>query len=594
MKIRIIIAIFAVVWISLLVRVYYLSIKSNNYYEELSSKNTLKKELIAPVRGEILDRKQRPIAINKMGFKIQIQPHLSRKSKLPLLEDELQNIVVQLPFLEYDKLLKRYIDGDSSYNHDPIDIVDFVSFEEMIPVYSRLVLRENVNIVHAPRRYYPNGKIAAHVIGYVGRVNQKELENDPLLQLTGSVGKSGIEKYYNDVLEGIAGERVIQVSAYNEQISEISYTPPKENRNVLLSIDMELQRFIAEMFEKQVGSVVVMDTEGAIYAAGSYPEYNLNTFVTGITQDKWQALIDDIDTPFTNKIINGLYPPGSIIKTGLGLGYATHGLSEWWSVDCNGTFMLGKRKFRCWKHSGHGKTNLNKAIRESCDDYFYKGSLKLGIEVMSDILKRYGLGKKTGVDLPNEFIGTVPSREWKRERHNQPWYRGETLNTSIGQGNFLTTPLQIAQFTALMATGKLPVPHIADTIAGERYEHNASDVLNDEEKKKLPYVQRAMYEVCNHPKGTARNYMRTNIKVAGKTGTAQVVGISQETKKRLKEHEMEYYKRSHAWLTTYAPYDNPQFIVTVLVEHGGHGGAAAGEIVSKIYNKLVSLGYMKP
>ncbi len=254
---------------------------------------------------------------------------------------------------------------------------------------------------------------------------------------------------------------------------------------------------------------------------------------------------------------------------------------------------LGKRNFRCWKHEGHEETNLIKAIRESCDDYFYKGSLKLGIEKMSDELKDFGLGKKTGVDLPNEFIGTVPSRTWKRQRYNQPWYRGETLNTSIGQGDFLTTPMQIAQFTALMATGKLPVPKIAKLIGDEPIVYESHDVLTSEQKRKLPLVQRAMREVCSHQKGTATHFLRSKVKIAGKTGTAQVVGISQETIKRLKEHDMEYFRRSHAWLTTYGPYKNPQYVVTVLVEHGGHGGAAAGGMVSGIYNKLLEYGYIK-
>lgn len=254
---------------------------------------------------------------------------------------------------------------------------------------------------------------------------------------------------------------------------------------------------------------------------------------------------------------------------------------------------LGKRNFRCWKHSGHGITNINKAIRESCDDYFYKGSLKVGIETMSDGLSRYGLGQKTGIDIPNEFIGTVPSRIWKRKRYNQPWYIGETLNTSIGQGSFLVTPLQIAQFTALIASGKLPKPQIAYKRGDKLIKLESKDVLTANEKKLLPQIQHAMKEVCNHPKGTATNHVNSRIKIAGKTGTAQVIGISQETKKRLKEHELAYYQRSHAWFTTYGPIKNPQYIVTVLVEHGGHGGQAAGGIVSRIYDKLLEYGYIK-
>ncbi|MDQ1264356.1 MAG: penicillin-binding protein 2, partial [Campylobacterota bacterium] len=284
---------------------------------------------------------------------------------------------------------------------------------------------------------------------------------------------------------------------------------------------------------------------------------------------------------------------GSTIKTGLGLIYTTSPeVGANFNVNCTASMPLGNRIFRCWKKDGHGYTEIDKAIRESCDDFFYKGSLRLGIKKMSDGLIRYGLGRKTGVDLPNEFIGTVPSREWKKEKHNQPWYIGETVNTSIGQGDFLATPMQIAQFTALMATGKLPKPHFAKSIGDTPIKAEFEDVLDENEKKKLPIIQKAMYEVCNHPNGTASRYVSSKVKIAGKTGTAQVVGILQNIKERELEHEMDYYTRSHAWFTTYGPYEKPQYIVSALVEHGGHGGFATGEIVSKIYDKLLELGYI--
>jgi len=336
-----------------------------------------------------------------------------------------------------------------------------------------------------------------------------------------------------------------------------------------------------------------MGVDGKILSASSYPEYNLNTFVSGITHEMWNKLSTSLEKPFTNKLTHGLYPPGSTIKTALGLIYATTDLNKHWNVVCRSSMPLGKRVFRCWKKNGHGKTNLNKAIRESCDDYFYKGSIAVGIKKMSEGLIRYGLGKKTGIDLPNEFIGTVPSRKWKRKKYNQPWYIGETVNTSIGQGNFLTTPIQIAQQTALMATGKLPTPYLAKRIGDKEVKAEIKEVLNEKELKKLPIIQKAMYEVCNHPKGTATSYLSSKVRIAGKTGTAQVIGILQDIEDRVLEHEMEYYTRSHAWFTSYGPYKKPQYVVLVLVEHGGHGGSAAGKIVSDIYNKLLKLKYIK-
>nr|WP_321265613.1 penicillin-binding protein 2 [uncultured Sulfurimonas sp.] len=593
MKIKFIIALFIVTWLTLIVRVFFLAVESNTYYERLSISNTIKSEQIAPVRGEIVDRNNKPIAINKLGFKIQLRPHLRLKKNIEKFDEEIENIVKLLPNLEKDMLVKNYIKKDSYYYHDFIDIVHFISYEDIMPVYSVLSLRENVNIVPAPKRFYPYGEIGAHAIGYVSRANKKDIKNDELLELIGYTGKSGIEKYYNTYLQGEAGQREIKVNANNQEIEELSNISADEDRRLTLNIDIEFQKYVSSLFDKKAGAVIVMGVDGAILSASSFPEYSLNTFVSGISHEMWNKLSKSLDKPFTNKLVNGLYPPGSTIKPGLGLIYITTDLDKSWSVDCKSSMPLGKRIFRCWKKKGHRTTDIVKAIRESCDDYFYKGSLQVGIKKMSDGLIRYGLGQKTGVDLPNEFIGIVPSREWKRQKYNKAWYIGETVNTSIGQGDFLTTPMQIAQFTALLATSKLPVPHFAKLIGDKPHNPTIKDVLNSDELKNLPLIQKSMYEVCNHPKGTATQYLSSKVKLAGKTGTAQVVGIMQDIEDRELEHEMAYYSRSHAWFTTYGPYKNPQYIVMVMVEHGGHGGSAAGEIVSKIYNKLLELKYIE-
>ena len=594
MRIKFVLIVFILVWISLLVRIYYISIQSNNYYESLASKNSIKFEYIPPIRGEILDRNKQPLAINKLGFKLQIAPHLSQKESK--LEAELSAIVKMLDFLDINRLRKNYLKKDSYYNHHFIDVVDFISYEDAIPVYSKINLNENLKLLPSPKRYYPNKKLAAHIIGYVAKANKEDIETNPIAKLTGSTGKNGIEKFYNEFLQGNAGEREIKVSAYNEEMQELSFKAPKEHQQITLALDLRLQQLIEELFKDKAGAVVVMDVHGEIIAAGSYPEYDLNTFVSGISKARWSELIDDLDKPFTNKVVNGLYPPGSTIKTGLGLAYASSSkMSPWTKFDCQGTMTLGKnnRKFRCWKHEGHQETDLIKAIRQSCDIYFYKGSLRVGIAEMSKQLSAFGLGKKTGVDLPNEYFGTVPNREWKMNKYAKPWYIGETLNTSIGQGDFLTTPMQIAQFTSLMATGRLSKPHFVKNIGEKFFVPEYEEVLDKKQKKRLPLIQRAMWEVCNHPKGTATHYLSSKVKIAGKTGTAQVVGISQKTKKRLKEHELAYVKRSHAWFTTYGPYKDPQYVVTVMIEHGGHGGQAAGPMVSTIYNKLLEYGYIK-
>ena len=593
MRAKILLAVLAFVWISLLSRVFYLSVHSNRYYEQLSNENTIKTERIAPVRGEILDRNFKPLAINKLGFKIEVTPHLNTPKHLAELETIIRRVAEQLPFLDEKELIKKYVAQDSHYNHHDIAIVDFVSYEDILPVYSALNLIDSIRVAPAPKRYYPHQKVAAHLIGYTAKANQKEIERDDVLSLTGIVGKSNLEKQYNRYLQGIPGERTIQMNALNEEVTVLETKKPVENRRLVLNIDIRLQHFLSKLMEKIAGVAIVMNVNGEILAAGSFPEYNPNTFVSGISTKEWQALIEDLDKPFTNKIVSGLYPPGSTIKPSMGLVYLSNGISQWWSTVCSGSMELGNRKFRCWKSWGHGKTDINKAIRESCDDYFYKGSLKVGIAEMSSGLKTFGFGKKTGIDLPNEFIGTVPNRSWKRKRFNEPWYIGETLNASIGQGNLLVTPLQIAQNTALMATGKLPVPRLARIIDNNQTRPIYKDVLTPEQKNDLPVIQKAMEQVCNHPNGTATANIASIVRIAGKTGTAQVIGISQKTKKRIKEEQMAYYTRSHAWLTTYGPAERPAFVVTVLVEHGGHGASAAGHIVSAIYDKLVELDYIE-
>ena len=593
MKIKFILFLFASIWLALIVRVFFLAVESNSYYSKLSHQNTIKQVEIAPVRGTIVDRNNKPLAINKLGFKIELAPHLRSKKKMHIYNRELDVLMQLLPFLNREKMTKAYEKKDSYYNHNYIEIVDFIPYEKIMPVYSELNLRKNIVISPAPKRYYPYNNIAAHIIGYVSRANQKDINRDSLLELIGYTGKTGLERYYNSYLQGLPGKREIQVNANNLEIEELMYKPADENRKLTLNIDIDLQKYVTEQFAGNVGSVVVMDVNGSIISAGSFPNYDLNIFASGMSFDMYNELSSSLDHPFTNKLIHGLYPPGSSIKPMLGLLYITTDLNENWSVDCRSSLPLGGRIFRCWKKDGHRHTSITKAIRESCDDYFYKGSLVLGNKKISDGFQRYGLSQKTGIDLPNEFIGVVPSREWKLRKYNKIWSIGETANMSIGQGDFLTTPLQIAQQTALLATGRLPTPHLASMIGDEPYIETTKDVLTPKEKAKLPIIQKAMYEVCNSPHGTATQYLSSKVVIAGKTGTAQVIAIKQDIKKRKLEHEMSYYSRSHAWFTTYGPYKKPQYVVMAMIEHGGHGGLAAGKIVSNIYNKLLELEYIK-
>ena len=597
MRIKIALGIFLSVWIAILVRVYYISIKSNAYYEEIAKQNVVKVDELAPLRGLILDRNLSPLSVNKLGFSIRLKPQLSLKSKRHIMEEEIEYLASILPDITVKEMTKEYLKLDSPYNHDFVEVVNFISYDKLVANFAKISQRENLKIQIASKRYYPHGSLASHVIGYVGKSNTQDVAEDSLAKLVGFSGKTGIEKYYNAVLQGTKGEKKTKVTAFNQEVEQLSKQLPTSN-DVILSLDLELQRYISTIFGDDSGAVVVMNVKtGEILAAASFPEYDLNKFVTGISQEEWSKLASDLSHPFTNKLINGLYPPGSIVKMGVGLAILNTGIiSPSTLIESTGTMELGGRLFRDWKKEGHGMIDYARAIKESCDDYFYKTSLKVGIDNIAPFLLKIGLGQKTGIDLPREFMGVVPSREWKKERYHKGWSQGETLISSIGQGYFLVTPVQIAKYMAFIATGNGVTPHFIKKINDVPIEYPIDTTsVTPEQKRFLKVTREGMYQVLNQPGGTGFSHikMKSPIKIAGKTGTAQVVGLSQTDKKRAREEDMTYYERSHAWFSAYGPYENPQYTVSVLVEHGGHGGSEGGPIVSKVFDKLVELGYIK-
>ncbi|EAI0851172.1 penicillin-binding protein 2, partial [Campylobacter jejuni] len=554
-----------------------------------------------PVRGQITDRNGTLLAINDLGFSISIKPYLSiKKSNKGILDKELSELTNLFPDLNASKLAEIYKRNDSYYNQDFIKVVDFIPYDEIIPHYSELNLNKTIKIDPVVKRKYPFGKLASHIIGYVGKANLQDVQENEIAKLSNYTGKSGIERYYNDILQGEKGTRVYKVNALNQEVEQLSYTPAMSN-DIELTIDIELQSYLTSLFEGNAGAAIIMNVnDGSILAAGSFPEYDLNPFVTGISFKDWDELSNSLDHPFTNKLINGYYPPGSVVKMGVGLSFLnSKNISPSTQYVCNGSIELGGRFFRCWNRSGHGPVDLKHAIKYSCDVYFYNGSLQVGIDQISETLSRIGFGAKTGVDLPSEFVGTLPSKEWKMQRYRQSWFQGDTLNTAIGQGNFLATPMQIARYTAQIAKGGEVIPHFLKSIENNnttienQMDENKKEIFTLFEKSQLPYIRDAMYAVANEQGGTSYRYLHNlNVKVAAKTGTAQVVGFSQTDKNRVDEKQFEYYTRSHAWLTSYAPYSKPKYVVTVLLEHGGRN-ITSGATVAKIYQKMIELGYFK-
>lgn len=601
MRMRLVVGFILLFFIFLLSRVYYLSIKSNVYYEELAKQNAIKTEFLPPVRGQITDRNGTLLAINDLGFSISIKPYLSiKKSNKGILDKELSELINLFPDLNASKLAEIYKRNDSYYNQDFIKVVDFIPYDEIIPHYSELNLNKTIKIDPVVKRKYPFGKLASHIIGYVGKANLQDVQENEIAKLSNYTGKSGIERYYNDILQGEKGTRVYKVNALNQEVEQLSYTPAKSN-DIELTIDIELQSYLTSLFEGNAGAAIIMNVnDGSILAAGSFPEYDLNPFVTGISFKDWDELSNSLDHPFANKLINGYYPPGSVVKMGVGLSFLnSKNISQSTQYVCNGSIELGGRFFRCWNRSGHGPVDLKHAIKYSCDVYFYNGSLQVGIDQISETLSRIGFGVKTGVDLPSEFVGTLPSKKWKMQRYRQSWFQGDTLNTAIGQGNFLATPMQIARYTAQIAKGGEVIPHFLKSIENNnttienQMDENKKEIFTLFEKSQLPYIRDAMYAVANEQGGTSYRYLHNlDVKVAAKTGTAQVVGFSQTDKNRVDEKQFEYYTRSHAWLTSYAPYSKPKYVVTVLLEHGGRN-ITSGATVAKIYQKMIELGYFK-
>ncbi|WP_456432764.1 penicillin-binding protein 2 [Nitratifractor sp.] len=593
MRFRIVLVVFAAVWALLIVRLYHISIKSNFYYERLAKENVERKTYLKPVRGEILDAKGNYLAVNKLGFSLSIAPHLSRK------KGELARVIriirTYLPDVNATVMEKVYRKACSPYNHRYIKVIDFIPYATMMKVYPKLAIHPEIHIDTETKRYYPYGRYAAHIVGYVGRSNRKENAADKVVEVVGKTGKSGLELYYNRLMEGELGYEIDKVDARNRPLEVLERREPVSNRTLKVNLDMDLQKYIYDLLGKRAGVVVVMRTTGEVLAAVSNPSYDPNLFVGGISVKDWKALQRNLGHPFTNKFINALYPPGSVIKPGVALAVSRYGHGEIAKHEfCKGyiTIDKSKHKFRCWAKWGHGDVDLRKSIRESCDVYYYKKSLKVGIDRIAKTLRQIGLGVRSGIDLPHEYRGIIPDKAWKMKRYHQPWYKGETVIAAIGQGYDNVTPIQVARYTAFLATGKLPTPLFAREIDGQKI---------FPKRVKIPFnplhmaiIRQGMYDVCNDKRGTAYKTMHDlPIKVAGKTGTAQVVSIPQDIKKRVREDQLAYFKKSHAWITTYAPYRHPQFVVTVLMEHGGHGGSAAGPIAADIYRYLYYNGYFK-
>lgn len=574
----------------LLVRFVYLQVARHTYYQTLSESNRIAIVPIVPNRGLILDRNGVVLAHNYSGYTLEI--NLNKTADIEATINDLSTLVAitNKDRKRFKKLLAE------SHNFETLVIRNRLSDEEVARFAAQQYRFPSVEIKARLFRDYPFGAKTSHLIGYIGRINDTEVnqleENDLTANYRGSdyIGKTGLEQSYESDLHGTTGIEQVEVDAGGRAVRMLSRTAPVSGNALILSIDAKLQEIAEQSFGNYRGALVAIDpNNGEVLAFVSKPGYDPNPFIDGIDTQSWDELNNSPDVPLNNRALRGQYPPGSTIKPFMALaGLNFHTRAPEQTINDPGAYYLpgSSRQYRDWKAGGHGSVNMFKAIQMSCDTYFYGLATELGIDNISSFLSRFGFGKKTGIDLEGETSGLVPSQEWKMKRYKQIWYPGDTVSVGIGQGYNLVTPLQLAFATATLANNGVAFkPHLVKEVQSPRSSENrfiAKESLYDLniDPKDLDLVRRAMVAVTQ-PGGTAVfASLGAPYHIAGKTGTAQVVAMKQGEK--YDASKVDERHRDHAWFIAYAPAEKPQIALAVLAENGGHGGGVAAPIARKV------------
>ena len=555
----------------LLARLYYMEVIKSEEYRILSDKNHINLIMLPPSRGKILDRKARKVAINKTNYRIMLD---KKESKY------YQNAVVQLcellHFQDVENLLAKIQKTSARL---PIQIFDNLSWHEVALVEENILNLPGIFIERGQVRYYPYRAITSHLIGHTGILNLVEKEEYELENIGDfHLGKRSLEKYYNTDLMGKFGIKKMEVNAHGLYIREIDVIPEVPGQDMQLSIDIDLQAFIAEKLNYKGSAAVVMDVRnGKILAMLSEPGFDPNLFTTGISQRDWDKLLKDENKPLINKAINGCYPPGSPFKLIVMLAALESGVDASYKVNCHGSVMIGSRKFRCASQRSHGILDMRSAIQKSCNCYIHNIAKLIGIEKIFNMAERLGIGRLTGVDFPDETSGFLPTRRWKKKKFGDEWSFGDTINTAIGQGYLLSTPLQMVSYISAIANGGiLYQPSFLDNRVTE------SSVLGVSQKN-LSVIRDGMYMAANIPGGTAyrSRSFEPGFEIAGKTGTAQVIGKKFDNH-NLSSHNIAWHKRNHGIFVGFGPFNDPKYACAVVVEHGGDGSALAAPLGSQI------------
>lgn len=597
-RVRAVIAYFLVLvaLCGLMGRFYFLQVAEHDRYTALSDKNRVQLQPVAPTRGLIYDRNGVLLADNRPSYSVTLL-----KEEVKDLEGTLVRLRELIPITDkqVERFRKRMRQRRRPFESVPLRFR--LTEEEIASIsvnYHRLPgVRVEADLI----RYYPYGSSLVHALGYVGRINERELQrvDGTNYAATHYIGKLGVEKYYEDILHGDVGSQKVETNARGRVMRVLEREDPVPGKDLVLSLDLKLQQVTEKLLQGRRAAVVAVDpNDGGILALVSTPGYDPNLFVTGISSKNYNALRESEDLPLFNRALRGRYPPGSTVKPITALAAIDSGaVSPTFKVNDPGWYTLtkGGRRYRDWKRGGHGIVGLNLALAQSCDTWFYAAGHKMGIDPMSDYLGRFGFGSIESLDLPEATRGILPSREWKRNTRRLPWYPGDSLNLSIGQGFLLATPMQLATATAVIANrGRWVQPRMlaGEYKAGEDarfdavpFEYDYGNEKPEDVKLNHPEywdkIIQGMIDVVHGPTGTARrSAVGAKYRFAGKTGTAQVVGIKQD-----EEYDAEKLAErlhDHALFVAFAPVENPKIAIAVIVENGGGGSKTAAPIARKV------------
>jgi penicillin-binding protein 2 len=557
----------------LMIRLFVMQIINGTYYEGLSENNRVRIIAVAAPRGKIMDRTGAILADNRPAYNVMVLPEdISNPEEI---SGRLAPLLNKTPV----EILQAIRHGKGK-PYDPLIVARDITFDQVAKIETQMFNLPGVSIETIPEREYLFNELACHVLGYIGEVSKRQLEEqteEDDYAPGDLVGKSGIELVYEDTLKGDKGKRVFEVDARGHRVKVLGEQEPSPGKDVKLAIDQGLQDIAARDLDNRAGAVVAMNpSTGEVLVMESTPGYNPAIFASSMTPEQWKGIIDDPLHPLENRCMRGTYPPGSVMKIVVALaGFQAGILDPNAYVFCPGFYKIGNATFRCWQSHGHGNLDLVNAIAQSCDVYFYTLGRALGIDRIAATGSELGLGAKTGIDLPDELPGLMPTKKWKRQRYHQPWHPGEDVISAIGQGYTLVTPLQVAKvMSAIVNGGKVFTPKILS---------EGEPVLERDiaiPAQQLALIKAGLKGAVENVHGTGHAIYDPGLSIGGKTGTAQVA--RGYTSKRPDETDIPYKYRDHAWFFGISPVEKPEIVVVALLEHAGHGGSVCAPIVKDV------------